>query len=276
METNKILQADLLDIIFDGRNKSYGAYELRRTYSKRVVIALSATFATVAAIAGITMINGKEKRGRIDIPVTTIELTKIKEKTIEKVKPVTQPSLPKQIAVKTIKVTPPIVVKDALVKETDKPPLNKDIEDIKISTVTNDNGSGGDVATLPLEKSTGGTGLKVADPIDDPKEIKIVQIQARYPGGADAWKKFLERTLRQDVPTENGANTGRYTVVVSFIVDKEGNISEVRADTDPGYGTAAEAVRVIKSSGKWQPAEQNGHKVIYRQKQIITFEVQEN
>ena len=81
--------------------------------------------------------------------------------------------------------------------------------------------------------------------------------------------------LRADVPVENGAPPGRLTVVVSFLVDKDGNISEVKAENDPGYGTADEAVRVIKRGPKWIPAVQNGRNVIYRQKQSVTFEVSE-
>ncbi|MDR0793405.1 MAG: energy transducer TonB [Chitinophagaceae bacterium] len=106
------------------------------------------------------------------------------------------------------------------------------------------------------------------------KEFTQVQAEATYPGGNEAWARYLRRNLQTDVPVKNGAKAGRYTVVVSFLVDENGNISSVRAETDPGYGTAAEAMRAIKSSGKWEPALQNGHPVKYRQKQAITFMVQ--
>ena len=77
------------------------------------------------------------------------------------------------------------------------------------------------------------------------------------------------------MPTDNGAPTGNYTVIVSFLVDKRGAISEVKAENDPGYGTAAEAVRVIERGPAWTPAVQNGRNVIYRQKQAITFVISE-
>ncbi|MFT4204277.1 MAG: M56 family metallopeptidase [Chitinophagaceae bacterium] len=103
-----------------------------------------------------------------------------------------------------------------------------------------------------------------------------VDKEASYPGGTNAWKTFLTRNLRADIPTENGAPAGRnYTVIASFIVDKEGNVSEVRAVNDPGYGTAQEVIRLIKRSGKWEPAIQKGKKVIYRQRQQVTFQVTE-
>ena len=77
------------------------------------------------------------------------------------------------------------------------------------------------------------------------------------------------------MPVENGAPVGKYTVLLSFLVDRDGNISEIQALTDPGYGTVQEAMKVIKRSKQWIPAIQNGRNVIYRQKQSITFVVNE-
>ena len=115
---------------------------------------------------------------------------------------------------------------------------------------------------------------KVEKEID--KQFTVVQIQAQFPGGADGWRRYLERNLNKDIPTENGAPAADYTVTVSFIVDKTGAISDVRAENDPGYGTKAEAIRVIQKGPNWKPAIQNGTEVIYRQKQNITFRISEN
>lgn len=100
-----------------------------------------------------------------------------------------------------------------------------------------------------------------------------VQIEAKFPGGAAAWQKYLEKNLNSNVPVELRAPNGIYTVLVSFLVDNEGKISEVEALNNPGYGTAEEAVRVIKNGPNWVPAVQDGKSVIYRQKQSITFMV---
>lgn len=105
------------------------------------------------------------------------------------------------------------------------------------------------------------------------KVFTEAQIEAKFPGGKDAWIKYLQRNLNASITAQNHAPDGTYTVVVSFLVDKEGNISEVKALNDPGYGTADEAVRVIKSGPRWVPAVQNGQSVIYRQKQNISFMV---
>src|SRR5206468_1154174 len=81
---------------------------------------------------------------------------------------------------------------------------------------------------------------------------------------------FLQTNLKTDIPARKKAPVGRYTVIVSFLVDKKGKITEVKAENDPGYGTAEEAVRVIKTGPDWIPAVQNNVPVIYRQKQSIT------
>jgi beta-lactamase regulating signal transducer with metallopeptidase domain len=100
-------------------------------------------------------------------------------------------------------------------------------------------------------------------------------VEAKFTGGLEAWKKYLMENLHSDVPAKKGAPQGRYSVTVSFLISKDGSVSEVKAIKDPGFGTGAEAVRVIKeSNGKWDPATIAGKPVSYRQKQVITFLIQ--
>jgi protein TonB len=129
------------------------------------------------------------------------------------------------------------------------------------------------VVAPPIEeKGTGQVEAPKVQEADYDKEFTSVQVEAKFQGD---WNKYLERNLNSQTPADNGAAPGRYTVTVSFRVDKDGSISEVQALNDPGYGCGAEAVRVIKKGPKWTPAIQNGRNVIYRQKQNITFEVTE-
>jgi hypothetical protein len=95
---------------------------------------------------------------------------------------------------------------------------------------------------------------------------------ALFPGGNIAWEKYLMRNLNRDVLKKNNAPFGKYTVIVSFIVEKDGGIKEVRAENDPGYGTKAEAERIIIKGPKWSPAkDEKGQPLRYRQKQPIAF-----
>ncbi|MGF7230990.1 TonB-dependent receptor plug domain-containing protein [Arachidicoccus sp.] len=108
-------------------------------------------------------------------------------------------------------------------------------------------------------------------------EFTSVQHPATFPGGTKAWQGYLVKNLNSRIPAEKGAPTGTYFVIVSFLIDKNGNISEVKAihTPKPAYGMGTEAERVIKTSGKWNPAVQNGHDVTYRQTQKIVFSVTE-
>jgi hypothetical protein len=96
---------------------------------------------------------------------------------------------------------------------------------------------------------------------------------AAFPGGADAWKTFLEKNLKTDVLVRKHAPVGLYTVVVSFHVDPSGHVSGVKALNDPGYGAAGEAERVIAASGKWQPAKQEGVPVSSETRQSISIKI---
>jgi len=102
-----------------------------------------------------------------------------------------------------------------------------------------------------------------------------VQVEPKFPGGTEGWQKYLMNNLKSDVPLINHVPAGTYTTVVSFNVDEKGNVSDVKAVKDPGFGTGAEAVRVIKEGPKWIPGQQNGQKVTVMTKQAITFRIEE-
>ncbi len=98
---------------------------------------------------------------------------------------------------------------------------------------------------------------------------------AHFPGGAETWDKFLQRNLHADIVINKGGPAGKYKVMVSFAVDEQGRLSAIKAVHDPGYGTGAEAVRVLKSGPNWVPAKQNGKAVKCIQQQAITFSLEE-
>ncbi|MBT9483620.1 M56/M15 family metallopeptidase [Sediminibacterium sp.] len=102
-----------------------------------------------------------------------------------------------------------------------------------------------------------------------------VQEEPKFDGGKEAWLSFLIKNLNRDIPVEKGGPPGKYTVVLSFIVDTKGKVSNVEAENDPGYGTAEEAVRVMKLSPNWIPAKQNGKPVVYKHKHTITYVISE-
>lgn len=275
MDINKILTADILDLIFEGRNKEYGAYELRKTYPKRIITAIVSMLSFCLLIfLGTVLANFVGPKKQTQLLVQDVQLSDVKKEEKKPEPPPPPPPKQEPPKVEITKFTPPKIVKDEEVKPDEKPPEQEKLEDTKIGTI-NQEGEKTDVVAPPVEQSTGQVEAPKAQEEDYDKEFKTVQIEAKFQGGPAAWQKYLERNLNSNVPVDNGAPPTRYTVVVSFLVDKNGNISEVKAENDPGYGTAEEAVRVIKKGPAWTPAVQNGRNVIYRQRQSITFQVDE-
>jgi protein TonB len=273
MEANKILNADILDLIFEDRNKEYGAYDLRKTYNKRILKALLIT-ASIAVLALLGSLLAKAFQGKNNNVVQhEITLQEIKEEEKKPdIPPPPPPKPPPPPQVEMAKFTPPKIVKDEEVKEVIQE--NKELEDKKIDVVNQDGIKDDQIAT-PTQIDEGKQVIEEKKDDDENKIFEKVEVEAAFPGGESAWKKFLERNLRGDVATENGAPAGQYTVWVQFVVDKEGNVSDVKALTSHGYGMEDEAVRVIKKGPQWKPAIQNGRNVKAYRKQPITFMIEE-
>lgn len=277
MEKNKILTADILDIIFDGRNKEYGAYELRKTYIKRITLAFATTVTLIAIffISSLLANSGQKKAAKII--VQDVELENLKQPDEKKPEPPPPPPPPKQEPpkVEMKQFTPPKIVKAEEVKPEEIPPEVNKLEEAAIGT-KNQEGMKDIGIVAPVVEATGTGKVEAPKEEEDYNKIfTVVQIEAEFPGGKAAWNKYLQRNLNASLPMDNGAPPGKYTVVVIFTVDKEGNISDIQTENDPGYGTKDEAMKVIRKGPKWKPAVQNGRNVAYRHKQSITFVVSE-
>jgi len=107
----------------------------------------------------------------------------------------------------------------------------------------------------------------------DGKIFLKVDEEASFPGGVAEWRSFLERTINPMVPIDNGAPAGIYTVIVQFIVDKDGSISDIKGLTNFGYGMEQEVIRIMKQAGLWKPAMLNGKAIKAYRKQPVTFQV---
>ncbi|MGE9314846.1 energy transducer TonB [Niabella sp. CJ426] len=273
MDANKILSTDFLDLLFEGRNKSYGAYELRRGYNKRLWIAIGGTALGFALIAGGIFLKS-QMTPAVDedaVKINEVTIQQIEQEKPEEPPPPPPPPPPKQAPPPKIEMkafTPPKIVKDEEVKEP--PPAVEELKETKIGTISQEGIKDIGIVTPPAA-ADGGKGLVEAKPVEkEPEVFTKVEVDAKYPGN---WRSFLERNLDGQVAVDNGASPGTYTVIIQFIVDVAGNVSDVKALTSVGFGMEQEAVRVIKKSGKWNPAIQNGREVKAYRKQPITFQV---
>ena len=275
MDINKILSADILDIVFEGRNKQYGAYDLRKTYDSRIKKALLITGGLIVLIfLGSIFANiiGKNKTDQIEVLDTQMAEIK-KNDAPPPPPPPPPPKAPPPPEINQIKFTPPKIVKDEEVKPDEKIEEIKEDQVISNKTVESDN----KVAIVQAPVEDKGTQVVEAPKSDDEDKIFTkVENEAAFPGGEAAWRRYLEKNLNASTPVDNGAPEGTYQVIVRFIVSKDGSISDVQAESKHGYGMEDEAVKIIKKGPKWQPALQNGRNVNAYRRQPITFVVQEN
>jgi hypothetical protein len=102
-----------------------------------------------------------------------------------------------------------------------------------------------------------------------------VDVAPSFKGGIEAWRSFVQKNLKGDVPVHNGAPAGEYTVVVQFIVDEKGQISDIKALSGQGYGMEEEVIRMMRLSPAWEPAQKDNQTVKVYIKQPITFVVEE-
>jgi len=274
MDSNKILSADILDILFEGKNKDYGAYDLRKTYNRRFVKALMTTTGVIIIVISGYAFSNRDNGHKKNVPYVEDILISAVHK--EEVPPpvIIPPKVIPPAAVQMKQFTPPKLVPDKEVKEDEKPPEQKDLEDTKIGTANVDGTKDDGIVAPPTSSGPGVVEAPKKAEDDYEKTFTKVEIESTYPGGMEAWKRYLNKNFRYPDEAQNNEIQG--VVVVQFIVDKEGNVSDVQAVSGPEQGgLREEAVRVIRRSGKWTPAIQNGNRVKSYKNQPITFRMGE-
>lgn len=272
IDANKILQADVLDLIFDGRNKEYGAYELRTNYRKRLMVAIGWVVLLCVCFAVLNSFAGRGNQRAIIVDISDTLINVVPDEKQPEPLPIEPPKPQPQIQV--VQYVVPIITNED-VKPEEMAPQMDELEDVKIGTVDVAGDKFDGIVAPPVK--TEGTGVTEQPKKPDPDEDQIVlhvQIESEYPGGASAWLRYLNKNLPRlysDDLVERGIQ-GR--VVVQFIVDKEGNVSNVEGIEGP---TELRAIgeAVIRKSGKWTPAIQNGRQVKSYKRQPIVFALPE-
>jgi len=273
METNKILSADILDILFDGKNKAYGAYELRKTYNRRITIALVITASLVLLIfVGTLVAKQIEENDTALVEVKDLELEQVQKDEPPPPPPPPPPKLPPPPPIQTIQFTPPKIVKDV---EVIKPPVeNEKIEEAKVDVKTVEGTKDVGIVAPPVEeKSMVVEAPKVVAEEED-KIFTKVEIEAKFPGGDGAWTRYVTKAIESNIDELTDAGQSG-TCRVRFIVSKDGTVSSVEALTMKGSKLAEIAVNAIRKGPKWTPAQQNGRHVNAYREQPVTFTIQD-
>ena len=267
MDNTNILRTDLLDLIFQGRNKEYGAYELRKNHDRYLKRAMLFALLAPLVIWAFTSARTNDKNDGPRVRITSMQTTCLIK--TDELRKQDKPQLKKPETAAKAFVAQYHIMRDDSVKKTMASQI--DLIDRRIDVVDIDGKKfTGIVDTItrgPVITTTGGDGG------GEGEGFGKQEIDASFPGGDAKWLQYLERNANGQVATDNEAPPGTYTAVVQFVVDENGNVSDVRALTNNGYGIEEEAVRVIRKGPKWVPAYQNGHLVRSFRKQPITFRV---
>ncbi|UPK71100.1 energy transducer TonB [Chitinophaga filiformis] len=277
MNATNIVKSDFLDILFDGRNKDYGAYDLRRSEDRRVRNAIMGTaFIALVIIGGYVLSNKLMAADMHTRRIIEPEVSVLKTlDNMPEEKPLTPPpppvTTPPPPATSSIRMTsPPIITNDDLVRLEDEVPKMDSIGNkaIGVANIQSDDSGGPE---NPFEGSNGSS--HVVEPPKAPEKEEVftfVEIMPSFPGGEEALSKFLQKNLRYPHLAQETGIEGK--VFVQFVVDTEGKVSEVQAvGARKGGGLEEEAVRVVKLMPNWKPGKQSGRAVSVRYNLPIGF-----
>src|SRR3970040_609950 len=239
-----------LDIVFGGRNKAYGAYELRKSNTKTTIKALIIGAIVFAFAVGAPLIlsllpDSSDADETLDTKIVSIKLPPKEE--IKKDIPPPPPPPPKVDQVKFVK---PVVAKAEEV--TEEPPKTVEIKDKKLGAETI---KGDPDAVLTVEPVGTGPAAVVEEDNQIYNTAGIV-VKPEFPGGMDKFYSYVGKNYQ--TPEEEGL---KGKVYVTFVVEKDGSLTDIKVIRDIGYGTGKEAIRVLNKCPKWTPGEQNGKKV---------------
>ena len=241
------------DIVFEDRNKAYGAYDLRKNHNRSVAIALLITGASFVFIVSlpaiIDWINNKMEEVEVPVDITPLDLTA--PPPIDETEPPPPPPPPPPPVMETVKFTPPVVTDEEVVE--DPPPVQTE-ETPQISTETVE--GSGDEIIIPDE----GTGNQVVEAVVE-APLTIVEQMPTFPGGEAEMMKYIQKNVSYPQMEKEGQIQG--TCYVTFVVEKDGSITDVKVlrGVSGGPGCDKEAMRVVKSMPSWKAGKQNGREV---------------
>lgn len=272
-----LISSDWVDLVFEGRNKAYGAYRLRKSTTKRNILAMVAVVILLVVAFIILTVKNFVDEQRAKVAMTQVaELTnydqpkkkaEVKQKKVE-----VEPERVVERVKSSIKFTAPVIKND----EEVKPDEELKTQDELMSTKTA-------IGTFDVKGNDDANGeiLKAKEVIAEPEPPKheeenkvfdIVEQQPLFPGGPAALMKYLSENTKYPVVAQENGVQGRVTV--QFVVEKDGSISDVHVLRGVDPSLDKEAVRVVKSMPRWTPGKQNGITVRVNYRVPVLFRLQ--
>lgn len=271
-----------VEMVFAGKNKEYGAYQLRKGTSGRNIKALLILVIAAALVGGflawkvIEQKQAEEQQAYME----AMELAKLQqqakkeEKKKEPVKPKVEMKKEIPVARETQKFTAPVIKKDELVKEENQVKQMDKLDD-KVAVGT-ENKEGVKDRTVEAVRNDIAVAAPPPPPAPKPevatKVFDFVEEMPSFPGGNGALVSYLASNIKYPVVAQENGVQGR--VIVSFVVERDGSISDVRVARSVDPSLDREAQRVVKSMPRWKPGKQNGSAVRVKYNVPVVFRLQ--
>lgn len=275
MKSEQILKADLLDIIFENRNKSYGAYSIRKAYPSHLKKAMGIMLLMVVIASLYVMSKPRKPLQRM----TTVLLEP--DHDLADIKKIEKPKEQKQPQPRTVEAQPPTKVDRPIEVVPDgkiikHPPVDRTDPEEYVPG-SEDKAAVGEGGDKFVQGNVGDKTILTPVPPQAPAPAEPAILESpdekpEFPGGMEAWSRYLQRMLRVPEDMETG---DRKTVRVKFVVNASGEVTDAVITVSGGKEFDKEVLRVIGRMPKWKPGKQRGKPVASYFTQPVTFAVSE-
>ena len=272
-----LISRDWTEMVFEGRNKEYGAYRLRKNAGKRNLYSLITIFIAALAIwGGISLVKFVESRTKSVAQTSVAEISALNQpkkkaevKQQKKVK-LEQPEKVVERVKSSVKFTAPVIKKDDEVKPEDELKTQDELMSTKTA-----------IGALDVKGNDDANGevLKIKEAVAQPepkpeveKVFDVVEQMPSFPGGPSALMEWLSNNVKYPVVAQENGEQGR--VVVSFVVERDGSITDVKVVRGVDPSLDKEASRVVRAMPRWIPGKQNGSAVRVKYNVPVAFRLQ--
>lgn len=272
-----LISRDWTEMVFEGRNKEYGAYRLRKNAGKRNLYSLITIFIAALAIwGGISLVKFVESRTKSVAQTSVAEISALNQpkkkaevKQQKKVK-LEQPEKVVERVKSSVKFTAPVIKKDDEVKPEDELKTQDELMSTKTA-----------IGALDVKGNDDANGevLKIKEAVAQPepkpeveKVFDVVEQMPSFPGGPSALMEWLSNNVKYPVVAQENGVQGR--VVVSFVVERDGSITDVKVVRGVDPSLDREASRVVRAMPRWIPGKQNGSAVRVKYNVPVAFRLQ--
>jgi protein TonB len=263
-----LLKKEWIDVVFAGRNKAYGAYELRnqngKNTSKAILYGVLLFVFILSAKTIINKIEGFIPKSAEKVKVTNVVLMP-PPPVDETKKPPPPPPEPPKPKIDQVRFPPPVVKPDNQVQEKD-PPTVKELE---VADPGQKDQKGDPNAQIHIDEPVGNSDNAAVVEENPNKIFTAVEVNPEFPGGIEKFYSYLGKNIRY--PAVARENNVQGKVFVGFVVEKDGSLTDIKVIRGIGSGCDEEAVRVLRASPHWKPGIQNGRPVRTQYNVPISF-----